>query len=79
MGTSWNIGSSTYTLENLLHGEDKRTLKQVAQRCCGVSFSGDIQNPPGCVSGVTNLGVPALAGGIRLDDLSRSLPIPDIL
>lgn len=32
-------------------------------RCCGVSFSGDTQNPPGHKPVQSALGVPALARG----------------
>lgn len=31
-----------------LYCEDDKAVEQVAQRGCGVFFSGDIQNPPGC-------------------------------
>ena len=33
--------------EELLRSEGNGALKQVAQRGCGVSLSGDIQDPPG--------------------------------
>jgi len=41
--------------------EGDGALEQVAQRCCGVSFSGDIQNPPGQGPVQPVLGYPASA------------------
>ncbi|PKU32536.1 hypothetical protein llap_17159 [Limosa lapponica baueri] len=49
--------------EKLLSCEGGRALEQAAQRGCGVSFSGDIQTPPGFVPVQPALGDPALAGG----------------
>ena len=49
--------------EELLHAEGDRALEQVAQGGCGVSFSGDIQNPPGRGAVQPALGDPAWAGG----------------
>ena len=46
----------------LLYCEGGRALAQVAQRGCGVSFSGDIQNPPGCRPVQRALGDPAQQG-----------------
>ena len=51
--------------EELLHSEGDRALEQVAQRVCGFSFSGDIQDPPGQGLVQPAVGDPASAG--RLD------------
>ncbi|GAB0189195.1 hypothetical protein GRJ2_001384800 [Grus japonensis] len=45
--------------EKLLYFEDDRALEQVAQRGCGVSFSGDTRNLPGCDPVKPALGDPA--------------------
>jgi len=44
--------------EELLPSEGDGALAQAAQGSCGVSFSGDIQDPPGQV------GDPASGGGL---------------
>jgi len=54
-------------------------LEEAAQGGCGVSFSGDIQDPPGQGPVQSTEGDPALAGGVGLDDPQRSLPTPTIL
>jgi len=50
--------------EELLHSEGDRAPEQVAQRCCGVSFSGDIQDPSRQGPVQPALGDPASAGGL---------------
>jgi len=50
--------------EELLHSEGDGALEQAAQRGCEVSFSGDIQDPPGQVPVQPAVGDPALAGGL---------------
>lgn len=42
----------------------RMVLQQVAQGGGGVSFSGDIKNPPGCIPVSPGLGDPALVGGL---------------
>ena len=68
MGTNWGTGSSAEYKE-LLHSEGDGALEQAAQRGCGFSFSGDLQNLPGC-----SPAQPGLGEVIGLDDVQRSLP-----
>ena len=49
--------------EKKLHSKDG-ALEQVDQGGCGVSFSGDIQDPPGRGPVQPAVGDPALAGGL---------------
>ena len=50
--------------EELLHSEGDGALAQAAQGDCGVSFSGDIQDPPGQRPLHPTVGDPASAGGL---------------
>jgi len=50
--------------EELLPSEGDGALEQVAQRCGGVSFSGDIKDPPGQGPVLRAVGDPASAGGL---------------
>ena len=58
--------------EELLPSEGDRALEQAAQGGCGVSFSADIQDPPGRGPVQPAVGDPALAGG--LDQMIRRDP-----
>ena len=50
--------------EEFLPSEGDRALAQAAQGGCGVSFSGDIQDPPGHGPVQPAVGDPALAVGL---------------
>jgi len=50
--------------EEFLCSEGDGALEQAAQGGCGVSFSGDIQDPPGQVPVQPDVGDPASAGGL---------------
>ena len=64
--------------EERLPSEGDGALAQAAQGGCGVSFSGEIPDPPG--RGAVQLPWVTLLGqGVGLGDPQRSLPTPDIL
>jgi len=50
--------------EELLPSEGDGALEQVAQECCGFSFSGDIQDLPGQGPVQPAVGDPDSAGGL---------------
>ena len=50
--------------EEFLHSEGDGALEQAAKGGCEVSFSGDIQDPPGQGPLQPTVGDPALAGGL---------------
>ena len=64
MGTNWAQEVPSEHEEELLYSEGDRAVEQAAQRCCGVSFSRDIQNQPGRGRAQPALGESALAGGV---------------
>lgn len=56
MGTNGTQQDPSEHSEKLLYCEGDRAPEQAAQRGCGISFSRDIQNPPGCFSGQPGVG-----------------------
>jgi len=56
-------GAPSQHEEELLYFEGGGALEPAAQRGCGVSFFGDIQNLPGCSPVQPAVGDPALARG----------------
>jgi len=50
--------------EEFLPSEGDKALEQAAQGGCGVSFSGDIQDPPGQGPVLPTVGDPASAEGL---------------
>jgi len=50
--------------EEFIHSEGDRALEQAAQGDCGISFSGDIQDPPGQGLLQPTVGDPASARGL---------------
>jgi len=63
--------------EELLPSEGDRALEQAAQGGCGVSFSGDIQDPPGPGPVQPAVGDPAWAGGLdQMTHRGRFQPLP---
>ena len=56
-----------------------RALEQAAQRGCGFSFSGDVQELPGQGPVQPLSRWPCFGRGVGLDDPQKSLPTPNIL
>ena len=50
--------------KEILYYDSGEALEQAAQGGCGVSFSGDIHDPPGQGPVQPAVGDPALAGGL---------------
>jgi len=65
-------------VKELLHSEGDGALEQAAQRSWAVSFSGEIQDPPGHLPAVPPAGGSLLWQGVGLDDLQRAIPTPVI-
>ena len=68
-GRATEYGNATLNVlseheEELLHSEGDGALAQAAQRGCGVSFPGDIQDLPGQGPVQPAVGDPASAGGL---------------
>ena len=59
---AWEVPSEHE--EEFLPSEGDGALEQAAQGGCGVSSSGDIQDPPGCSPVQPAVGDPASAGGL---------------
>ena len=59
---AWEVPSEYE--EELPPSEGDGALEQAAQGGCGVSFSGDIQDPPGQGPVLPTVGDPASAGGL---------------
>jgi len=66
-------------VEERFPSEGDRALEQAAQGGCGVSFSGDIQDPPGQGPVQPGVGDPASAGGLDQMTHRDPLPAPTIL
>jgi len=63
--------------EELLPSEGDGALEQAAQGCCGVSFSGDIPDPPEQGPVQPAVGDPVSAGG--LDKMTHRGPFQPLL
>ena len=61
---SYNLHASSEHEEELLPSEGDGALEQAARGGCGVSFSGDIQDPPGQGPVQPAVGDLASAGGL---------------
>jgi len=67
-----------FHVEELLYSKGDRALEQAAQRSCGVSFYGDIQDSSGCLP-VQPIGGACVSYGVGLASLLMSLTTPLIL
>jgi len=76
-GSGHKLKHGKYHLNVMKNFEGDRALEEAAQRGCGVSFSGDIQNPTGRGPVQAVLGEPALAGG--LDCMVPSSPCHSVI